>query len=287
MSFFVISVSVQIMSIKTRTSIGAYTLFSALVLSACGGSGSSSQVPTPDPAVTKKSINVDNLGSVLSQYLLYHYRVDTELPQLRSFAGTGGSSNGTIINCSKRGTASITIIASTVKTDYNACETEAGTIFSGGIATNLAQGPLKTNLTTISDLQYQKSDDRDLIKLSGTYTDKTADLSRSPEFKLVYNNGTSGFEYTVDITRKTMVDIKSTAISGNQHFILTDMADNGSTIPPVLSADDDSNVTINIDNAGAATLALRNTKGGTIITSKTFSKAEVDDLLKGARRVKP
>ena len=136
-----------------------------------------------------------------------------------------------------------------------------------------------------TDLSYQLSDDTEYQKLTGSFSENR-NFPRSIDFKLSYTNGTRTAQYAVDITKLNLVDIKTTAISGNQHFVLTDLNDKGEAITPILSAEDGSNLTLAFDNAGAATLSLRNDSGGKVITTKSYSKAEIDDLIVGARRAK-
>ena len=85
--------------------------------------------PNEPVVIAKKSITADNLTNVFSQYLLYHYRVDVELPRLRNLVGTQTIENGVAVNCSKRGTVIFTALASTITANYNSCETEVGAIF--------------------------------------------------------------------------------------------------------------------------------------------------------------
>lgn len=275
---------------KLISTLPRNTLLTAniMLLSACNGADGRSSSPTQpnEPVViAKKSINVDNLTNVFSQYLLYHYRVDVELPRLRNLVGTQTIDNGVAVNCSKRGTVIFTALASTITANYNSCETEVGAIYSGSIASSYAQGPVKTNLTDISNLNYQLSDDLTIGTLSGRYTDKLGNNARSSSFHLLYSNGTSSFEYTADASKTGSVDIKTTSISGNQHYTLLDMDASGTAVTPILSADDDSNLTITSDSTGAATVSLRNTKDGAVIFTRPFSAPEVDDMLRTARRI--
>lgn len=270
-----------------NTSRKSITLALLATLTACNGSEQAPKESPTGPLAIKKSINVDNIDTAFSTYLLYQYRLETEIPALSSFYKPQVSEQGkTTTNCPKQGTIDTIWAGSRFDYSYNNCQTEKGIIYSGGISNSIAQGPTLSSSSSFDNLTYQSIDDRDIIKLSGFARDKQSPFPRSPSFQLSYNNGTSTFQYAADISIQRTVDIKVTSISGNQHFVLTDMTNNYEPLTPLLSADDDSNITIARNTDGSATLTLRNSKDSQLFTTKNYSKSEIENLLKGARRVK-
>ncbi len=266
--------------------LNSILVLSVLALSACnGGSSSTPNVPPVDPVVAKKTINVDNLGDAFTTYLLYRYRLNKELQVVLDFLKFEVDSTSGIGQCPKQGSIQQVPPGIFGKVVFNACQSEAGTVLSGSINPSYFAGTAKTTSFAFTDLSYQLSDDTEYQKLTGSFSENR-NFPRSIDFKLSYTNGTRTAQYAVDITKLNLVDIKTTAISGNQHFVLTDLNDKGEAITPILSAEDGSNLTLAFDNAGAATLSLRNDSGGKVITTKSYSKAEIDDLIVGARRAK-
>lgn len=256
-------------------------------LAACNGSEQAPKESALGPLATKKNINVDNIDSVFATYLLYQYRLETEIPALIYFYRPElTESSMTTTSCPQQGTVSTIRAGSRLDYSYNNCQTGKGVVYSGEMQNSIALGPTLTSFTSFNNLNYQLIDDKDIIKLTGSVREKQSPFPRSPSFQLSYNNGTSTFEYKADIATAKTVDIKVTSITGNQHFVLIDMSDSYEPLTPLLSADDDSNVSIARNTDGSAMLTLRNTKDSKLFTTKNYSKSEIASLLQGARRVK-
>lgn len=252
-----------------------------LILTACGGTENNSSTPVQDVVVTKKTINVDNVDQAFQTYLLYRYRLTQELDTLLKFRFVSSNTTTEQTSCPLGGNIQN---FSSYRYIFDGCETSLGKIIGGRIDPHYAVGPAHTTWFDFTDLNYQLVDDAEPQKLDGTYTD--ASSSRLSTFRMSYTRGTTTQSYTSEEQKINIINIKTTAIAGNQNFQLAEFDEHRLAITPILSAEDGANLTIVVDTAGAAVLNLRNEKNGVIILNKTFSKAEVDAMLLSARKAK-
>ncbi len=262
---------------------GASCLALTILLSACGGSSSS---PGTDPTPVKKMLHADNLDQGFAAYLLLRYRIYDELPQLLAFTQLHQSVAPDLQKCPLEGTVYRMPPAGIGIYEFTQCRSQNGIIYTGKTERRIAAGPAKTNWDSFENYSYQLSSDSEVQKMSGTYyywfyTGKQLDY-----YTLNYTTGTQTTQYSLTSTLGSSIEISSTAISGNQHFMLKDRDDQGQAITPVLRADDGSNLSISIGTVGQASVALRNDADGKILLTKIFSKAEVNALLAAARHLK-
>lgn len=250
-------------------------------LYACGGDSTKSNPPTIDKVVQKKAINTENVDHAFTTYLLYRYRLTREFDAILSFGLAPSDTSSEPRPCSLGGKfQSFSVLRFT----FDQCQTTQGKIVSGTIDAYIAVGPAHTTWNTFSDLNYQLIDDTEPQRLNGSYT--FASSFRLSTFSMNYVRGTRTESYASDTQKPNLVSIKTTAISGNQTFQLMEFDEQRLAITPILSADDGSNISILIDNIGAASISLRNDKNGSVIVSKPYSKSEVDRLLEVERKAK-
>lgn len=231
--------------------------------------------------MTKKAINVDNVDQAFQTYLLYHYRLTHELDTILKFGSFANTTTNEPIPCPLGGGIQNFSFSRYV---FDRCKTSTGEIVSGRIDPHSAVGPAHTSWVDFTDLYYQLMDDSEPQRLNGSYTfGSSFNLS---SFRMNYVRGTISESYTTDEQKPNIIYIKTSAISGNQNFQLVEFDEQRHAITPILSTDDGANLTILLDNTGAAVLNLRIVKNGTIILNKVYSKSEVEGMLAGARKAK-
>lgn len=266
-----------------------YTLISVassaillLALTGCGG-GANNTVSEPLPA--KKMLHAENLDQGFASYLLMRYRLYQELPQLMDYLQLHKPASGNTQNCPLQGTLTHIGPAGIGSYDFNQCQSSPGTINTGSIELHLAIGAAKTSWYSFTNLNYQFAQDSQAQTLTGNYY-WSGQGKNFDYYDLAYTSGTQTTRYQLNDLLKPVIDVSSTAISGNQHLVVTDRDSQALAITPLVRADDGSNISILIDLNGQASVALRNEPEGKILLTKIYSKAEVSTLLNNARRVK-
>lgn len=261
---------------------GASTAALLLLLTGCGGSSNSA---SSEPVPAKKMLHAENLDQGLATYLLMRYRLYQELAQLTDYMQLHKADLSSLQNCPLQGTVSHAGPAGMGSYDFDRCQTSSGTINTGSIELHLAIGAAKTSWYTFNKLNYQLAEDSQALSLTGNYY-WPGQSKKFDYYDLAYTAGTQTTRYQLSDMQKPAIEISTSAISGNQHFIVTERDSQAQAITPVLRADDGSNISITIDANGQASIALRNEAEGKILLTKIYTKAEVSALLSTARRVK-
>lgn len=260
----------------------------SVILSACGGGDSTSpnQSPNPTPIViAKKTINVDNLEQVFANFLLYRYRLTKEIDLLSRFSWTIPASSAGHVPCPLGGS-----VDKNVTVTFYYCHTDQGAMNSGSITWNPpGYGPSRNNWYDFVDLNYQLSDDTEVLQLSGTYHPLTSTLFNTVDlrrFNVKYTRGTRTETYNNYADWPKIVEIATFDGVVSQNFKLTEYDDKSLPVTPVISAADGSNISIEFSSNGSASLSLRNDKDGVAHAMKIFTQAEIDRLLVKERKSK-